>query len=182
MIPLSVPEIRRLLLTLREPPTQFRFRLEWSQWRRHHQATARRGHVARRVRRHATALGLSALARPEPQPSSAVALRALVSADLSEAEWARILPLLPPEKSRRGRPAHAHRPLVAAMIWVERTGAAWRQVPPHVGPWQRVYNRYRIWRRSGLWTRIVAAVAQQSTISTDSLREHAPPDSGTTAA
>jgi transposase len=100
----------------------------------------------------------------------------MLRADLSAEEWARILPLLPPEKPPRGRPAHAHRPLVTAMVWVERTGASWRQVPAHVGPWHRVYNRYRLWRRSGLWTRIVAALDPPRAASVAPAVAHAPPE------
>jgi transposase len=176
MIPLSAPEIRRLLRALGEDPAQFRFRLAWSHWRRRHQAVARCGHRARRARRLAAAPAPALAVLPWPPSASSVGGREVLSADLSAAEWARILPLLPPEKPRRGRPAHAHRPLVAAMIWVERTGAAWRQVPAHVGPWHRVYNRYRLWRRSGLWARIVAALAPQPAGTASLTRAHAPPD------
>ena len=38
LIPLTVPEVRRLLLALAEPLEQFSFRLAWSRWRRRHQA------------------------------------------------------------------------------------------------------------------------------------------------
>ena len=51
-IPLTLPEVRRLLLLLAEPSGAARAqRLRWSQWRRQHQALARRGHVARRAAR-----------------------------------------------------------------------------------------------------------------------------------
>ena len=100
----------------------------------------------------------------------------MLSPDLSADDWARILPLLPPEKPARGRPAHPHRPLVAAMLWVERTGASWRQVPEQAGPWHRVYNRYRLWRRSGLWACIVAAVAPAPLDAACGVLVHAPPD------
>jgi hypothetical protein len=153
MIPLTVPELRRLLLALAEPRERFAFRLAWSRWRRRHQAVAQRGHRARRARRE--------LSAPSPAAGTQAVvtlLRPPPAVALSEAEWQRIVPLLPPEKPRRGRPAHAHRPLVAAMLWVERTGASWRQIPAEVGPWQRVHNRYRLWRASGLWARILAAV------------------------
>src|SRR5207249_3086425 len=42
LIPLTVPEVRRLLLALDEPPDRFGFRLLWATWRRHHQADAQR--------------------------------------------------------------------------------------------------------------------------------------------
>lgn len=171
MIPLTVPELRRLLRALEEPAARFAFRLAWSHWRRHHQAVAQQGHRARRARRVLPPGG-----PPAVSPTAAVHPVALPSVELSEADWQRIAPLLPPRKPGRGRPAHPHRPLVAAMLWVERTGASWRQVPAHVGPWHRVYNRYRLWRRSGLWARIVAALEPPPAVPARASLAHAPPD------
>lgn len=49
-IDLTVPEIRHLLGALLNPPTMSPNRLlHWSNWRRHHQATARRSHYRRRL-------------------------------------------------------------------------------------------------------------------------------------
>jgi hypothetical protein len=155
MILLTVPEVRRLLRACGEAPAQFTFHLEWSLWRRQHQAAAQRAHIARRHRR----LANSPAPQSAPLPPAGVPTPPRVQATLTEDEWLRVLPLLPPEKPARGRTAHPHRPLVTAMVWVERTGASWRQVPPEVGPWHRVYNRYRRWRATGLWARITAALA-----------------------
>ena len=50
MVPLSVPEIRRLFFYLLEkPPLSRLFRLGWSFFRRTHQAIARRCHYQRRL-------------------------------------------------------------------------------------------------------------------------------------
>jgi hypothetical protein len=57
MIPLTVPEVRRLLEVALPLPVRSReARLAWSAWRRRHQATARRCHYRRRL----------ALRRPDP--------------------------------------------------------------------------------------------------------------------
>lgn len=54
-IDLTVPEIRHLLGTLLSPPnTSPRTLLHWSNWRRTHQATARRSHYQRRLAAPAT--------------------------------------------------------------------------------------------------------------------------------
>ncbi len=175
MIPLSVPEIRRLLQAWGEDPARFGWRVAWSHWRRRHQAVAQRGHVARRARQRASGPAPVPDVPLGAAPALSPAWPDMLSPDLSAEDWARILPLLPPEKPARGRPAHPHRPLVAAMLWVERTGASWRQVPAQVGPWHRVYNRYRLWRRSGLWARIVAALAPSSTGAARLVLAHGPP-------
>ena len=51
LIPLTVPEVRRLLYRLiwRHHPTDESV-LQWSRWRRRHQATARRCHYRRRLK------------------------------------------------------------------------------------------------------------------------------------
>ena len=51
LIPLTVPEVRRLLYRLiwRHQPTDESV-LRWSRWRRRHQATARRCHYRRRLK------------------------------------------------------------------------------------------------------------------------------------
>jgi transposase len=146
-----VPEVRRLLLALQQPPARFSFHLAWSRWRRHHQAVARRGHSARRAR-----------AQPPPVsgPVTEPAESGPRSAELTEAQWARVAPLLPPQKPRTGRPAHDHRRIVAGMVWMERTGASWRALPAHFGPWQTVYSRYHRWCKMGLWSRIKDVLAQ----------------------
>jgi hypothetical protein len=50
MVPLSLPEIRRLFFYLLEkPPLSRLFHLGWSFFRRTHQAIARRSHYKRRL-------------------------------------------------------------------------------------------------------------------------------------
>jgi transposase len=143
--------VRRLLLALTAPPERFSFHLAWSRWRRRHQAVAKRCHVARRAKR--------PVALPRAQPV-AIPLRPPGSPELTDGQWQRLLPLLPPQRPPRGRPNRDRRRMVAAMLWVERTGCSWRALPERFGPWQSVYSRYQRWRRAGLWTQILAVLAQ----------------------
>ena len=150
MIPLTTPEVRRLLLALTEPEERLTFRLAWSRWRRQHQATAKRGHTARRARRPVALPVLQSTPLPEPTRASP---------ELTDEQWQRIAPLLPPPRTRRGRP-HDHRTMVAAMLWVERTGCSWRALPRRFGHWTAVHSRYQQWRKEGLWARILDALDQ----------------------
>jgi hypothetical protein len=51
LLPLTVPEVRRLLVALVwTTPVRPGFVLAWSRWRRRHQARARRAHYHRRER------------------------------------------------------------------------------------------------------------------------------------
>jgi len=81
---------------------------------------------------------------------------------LSDDQWRRIEPLLPPQRKTGGRPAKPHRPIVEAMIWVLRTGAPWRDLPPSYSPWQSVYTRFSRWSKSGVLLRLLTGLAHES--------------------
>jgi hypothetical protein len=150
-----VPEVRRLLLMLTEPPDRTGFRLAWSTFRRRHQAVARRCHAARRTRQH-----------PAPRGALTVQILGPAVPELTDGRWARVAPLLPPQKPRTGRPAHDHRTILSGMLWVARTGAAWRDLPEQFGPWETVHSRYQRWRTAGIWPQILAALHQDDAPST----------------
>lgn len=82
--------------------------------------------------------------------------------ELTDAEWERLAPLLPPERPKTGRPNKAHRLVVNAIVWKLRTGAPWRDLPERYGPWESVYTRCRRWRLAGVWERVLAAVQPQA--------------------
>lgn len=152
MIPLTVPEVRRLVLAMGEAAEQRSFRLGWSRWRRAHQAVAARCHAARHALRRATAPS----ARSAPPPIAAVV-------GLTDAEWRLVQPLLSSQKSTTGRPRHDHRTVLTGILWVVRSKASWRAMPQEYGKWATAYKRYRLWCATGLWPRILAALAQGAT-------------------
>ena len=147
-MPLSVPETRRLVLAMREPVGRRTFRLGWSHWRRAHQAVAARCHAARQTRMRG-----EIAATPPVTPALPIA------GALTEAEWLRIQPLLPPQQPRTGRRRHDHRPILAGILSVVRGGGSWREIPVAWGKWETAYRRYRLWCDTGLWPRILAAFA-----------------------
>lgn len=75
--------------------------------------------------------------------------------ELTEAEWAIVEPLLPPERGRNCRPALDNRPFVNGMLWIARTGLPWRELPAEYGKWNSVYQRFRRWSMTGVWDRLV---------------------------
>jgi len=70
---------------------------------------------------------------------------------VTDAEWAIIGPLLPPERGRGCRPAQDNRPYFEGMLWVLRSGAPWRFLPGPYGKWNSVYRRFRRWAEGGVW-------------------------------
>jgi hypothetical protein len=121
---LTVPEVRRVVLAAGEDSAKQAFLLRWSRWRRAHQAGARRCHIARRAREQ------EALA-----PATPALLRAadLAPEILTDAEWARVQPLLPPQQPAVGRPRHDDRTMLTGILWVLHTPAPWREMPPAYG-------------------------------------------------
>jgi transposase len=83
--------------------------------------------------------------------------------ELSEAQWARLRPLLPPQhRSGRGRPSKDHRMLINAILWRLATGVPWRDLPERYGSWRTVYSRFRRWQQAGVWERVLAVLQAEA--------------------
>ncbi len=81
---------------------------------------------------------------------------------LTDEQWARLKPLLPPQKPKTGRPAKDHRTVVNAILWIDRTGAPWRDLPPEYGPWRSVATRFYRWVKAGVWDRVLGELQHQA--------------------
>ena len=74
--------------------------------------------------------------------------------DVSDAQWALLEPLIPPARPG-GRPRTTDmRQVVNAILYVLRTGCAWRLLPHDLPPWSTVYDYLRKFRLHGVWRRI----------------------------
>ncbi|MET7774174.1 IS5 family transposase [Nocardia sp. NPDC005366] len=79
-------------------------------------------------------------------------------ADLTDAQWARLEPLLPCGK-KTGRPSKwTKRQLIDGIRWRTRVGSPWRDVPSEYGSWQAVYGLFRRWQRAGAWSAMVTSL------------------------
>jgi transposase len=85
--------------------------------------------------------------------------------DVTNAQWERLQPLLPPQKPKTGRPAVDHRRTLNGILWILRTGAPWRDRPARYGPWRTVASRFYRWQRAGLWQSGFNAVKQPAAAS-----------------
>lgn len=78
---------------------------------------------------------------------------------LSNRQWKRIAPLLPAQRGK-GRPyIQDHRTTIEGILWIARTGAPWRDLPPQFGKWGTVYQRFNRWVRSGVFDAVFASLA-----------------------
>ena len=71
--------------------------------------------------------------------------------ELTDEEWLRIEPLLPPENTgKQGRPRKDNRIIMNGIVWLARSGAPWRDLPERYGSWKTVYSRFRKWIDDGI--------------------------------
>jgi transposase len=84
------------------------------------------------------------------------------SSDLTDAQWERLHPLLPPQKPCTGRPAKDHRTVINGILWILRTGSPWRALPERYGSWKTISSRFYRWQKAGVWDRILAAMQQKA--------------------
>lgn len=83
--------------------------------------------------------------------------------DLTEAQWAFVEPLLPKPRRRpdgRGRPYRDPRDVLHGILWVLRTGAPWKDLPPRYPPYQTCHRRFQQWTRDGTIERVLHALAE----------------------
>ena len=91
--------------------------------------------------------------------------------ELSDEQWDQIGGLFP--NYRTGRPPKLNnRTAFNAILWIARSGAAWRDLPEErYGSWKTVYTRFCNWRDSGLLIMIFQVLQVEpdfETISIDS--------------
>jgi len=81
-------------------------------------------------------------------------IRRAYPSDLSDSQWERIQPLIPPPKPG-GRPAKiSRRELVNAILYLVRHGCTWRALPHDFPCHQTVYYYFRRWQADGTWQHI----------------------------
>ena len=77
---------------------------------------------------------------------------------LTEAQFARLLPLLP--NNTRGVARVDDRRVISGIVHVLQSGCRWRDAPAVYGPHKTLYNRFVRWARKGVWLEIFTALAQ----------------------
>ncbi|MFF8513262.1 IS5 family transposase [Streptomyces sp. NPDC015492] len=81
---------------------------------------------------------------------------------LTDAQWARIEPLLPDQTPRRGGRWRDHRQVIDAIAFKYRTGTPWVDLPEHFGSWKGAHNRLRKWAADGTWERVFTTLLAQA--------------------
>ena len=75
--------------------------------------------------------------------------------DLSDHAWSLLEPRLPGRKGAWGGVAQDNRRFLNAVLWILRTGAPWRDLPPQYGDWKNTHRRFCRWRDKGVWEKLL---------------------------
>jgi transposase len=99
--------------------------------------------------------------------------------DLTNSQWVTIEPLLPKPARRsdgRGRPWREPRGVLNGILWILRTGAPWKDLPPRYPPYQTCHRRFQGWVKDGTLQRVMEALGEELKLrSADNRRSSAPP-------
>src|SRR5688572_795717 len=63
---------------------------------------------------------------------------------------------------RAGKPYRPHRTVLNGIFWILRSGAPWRDLPERYGPWTTVYDRFRRWRNTQVFQKMLNALEAQA--------------------
>ncbi len=75
--------------------------------------------------------------------------------DVSDEEWAFVVPYLTLLPLEAGQRAHDLREVFNALRWIVRTGAQWRLIPHDFPPWAAVYQQTQRWLAAGCFEALV---------------------------
>jgi transposase len=83
--------------------------------------------------------------------------------DLTNEQWERIAPLIPPAKSGqggKGRPSTPPREVLNGILWILRTGAPWKDMPERYPPYQTCHRWLQRWRTEEVFELILTELAE----------------------
>ena len=89
--------------------------------------------------------------------------------DLTDDQWQLIEPLLP-KPGFGGRPRTIDlRRVINGILYLSRTGCAWRMLPKDFGPWSTVYHYFRMFCEDDTWQRVHDKLREKVRRSVDKL-------------
>ena len=80
---------------------------------------------------------------------------------LTDAQWARIEPLLPGRRGTPGVTARDNRLFVEAVLYRYRAGIPWRDLPERFGDFRKVHRRHSRWSHKGTWATVFETLSAE---------------------
>ena len=85
--------------------------------------------------------------------------------DISDEKWAVIGPLLAKDsRETRGRKRKDDRLMFNGILWILKTGAPWRDLPPEFGPWKTVHKRFLQWAKLEIWDKLLKTLSTNADV------------------
>jgi len=78
---------------------------------------------------------------------------------LTDQQWKIIEPLCLGRTDTRGSTGRDNRLFLEAVLWIARTDAPWRDLPPEFGNWNSTFKRFRRWVKADVFKRIFDALS-----------------------
>jgi transposase len=78
--------------------------------------------------------------------------------EITDAEWDRVKHLFSGQPGQHGGIAIDNRQFINAILWIARTGAAWRDLPDRLGNWNSQWRRFDRWAKNDRFAAIVSAL------------------------
>jgi transposase len=83
--------------------------------------------------------------------------------DMTDSQWDRIQLHLPKELTgKRAGQGKDPRLVINGILWIERTGAPWPDLPERYGPHQTCYERLVGWQPDRTWLRVLQSLQAQA--------------------
>ncbi len=75
--------------------------------------------------------------------------------------WSLFQPILSQHEAGRrvfGRPRKDNRPIFDGVMWLNRSGSRWKDLPKEHGPYQTAHRRYQEWVKAGLFDQLFTKI------------------------
>lgn len=82
--------------------------------------------------------------------------------EISDENWERIKDMLPTERTgKAGRPCkNSNRNVLNGVLWINRTGAQWKELPNCYGKKSGVHKRFKQWKDKGILEAIFSELSK----------------------
>lgn len=80
---------------------------------------------------------------------------------ITDGQWLKMEPHCLGKPSDPGRTGSDNRMFLEAVLWIARTGSAWRDLPPIFGNWNTVFKRYRDWLKADVFFTIFSSISDE---------------------